>query len=149
MPHNTPEKRLAYRRRPENVAKNRAHSKAWRAAHPLNIADKASNVHFYLRAIWYGVRKRNMGHTLTQANLLTVWKKQGGRCAITNIPMTHSRLNPDHYGTNGSVDRIDNERGYTLDNIRFVCRRINSMRGEYSDEELVKWCLLVVRNLGR
>lgn len=36
------------------------------------------------------------------------------------------------------LDRIDNNRGYSLDNVRPMCKKHNYMRNKYSDEDIIE-----------
>ena len=38
-----------------------------------------------------------------------------------------------------SLDRIDSEKGYTEDNVRFVCWAVNQMKADRTDEEFKFW----------
>jgi hypothetical protein len=46
--------------------------------------------------------------------------------------------------TNLSIDRIDNTRGYTADNIQFVCDWANTAKNQLSVDEFVRLCQRVV-----
>lgn len=35
-----------------------------------------------------------------------------------------------------SIDRIDNNEGYTLQNVRLICHAINSFKGSMTDDEM-------------
>jgi hypothetical protein len=85
---------------------------------------------------------------VTPALLFQMWNSQGGRCAVTGVPMTHI------YGkgsilTNVSIDRIDSSLGYIPDNIRLVCKAVNWMKNSMSDRELLQWSALVLNGLSR
>ena len=79
----------------------------------------------------------------TTEMVIGLWEKQQGVCAITGRQMTHIH-GDGRVRTNASVDRIDNERGYSPDNIRLVCAHANIMRNNLSDDELYAWCKSVV-----
>jgi hypothetical protein len=38
-----------------------------------------------------------------------------------------------------SIDRIDNNKGYTMDNIRIVTNGYNQIRGKYEDSDVREW----------
>ena len=78
-------------------------------------------------------------------DLFELYEKQGGRCAITGIELTHSETNRH---ANVSIDRIDNLKPYSLDNVRLVCNAVNIMRHEMSDDQLGEWCVAVVKGMG-
>lgn len=39
-----------------------------------------------------------------------------------------------------SVDRVDNDKGYTFDNVQVVCDMYNHGKGQHSDEDFIKFC---------
>ena len=45
--------------------------------------------------------------------------------------------------SNASVDRIDSSKGYVIDNIQWVYRKINRMKNDVSDMDFVDLCTLV------
>lgn len=48
---------------------------------------------------------------------------------------------------NVSVDRVDQTKGYTIENTRLVCIQANMMRSILSDNELLQWCHAIETNL--
>ena len=46
---------------------------------------------------------------------------------------------------NASIDRIVPGGNYTLSNIRLVCNHVNMMRSNLSDEELLYFCIQIVK----
>lgn len=49
---------------------------------------------------------------------------------------------------NASLDRINPSIGYTKDNIRWVHKRANFIKGNLEDGELLQWCIDIVNHLG-
>lgn len=46
--------------------------------------------------------------------------------------------------TNVSIDRIDNDFGYTPDNVRLVCKAVNYMKHSMTDQEMMQWAALIL-----
>jgi hypothetical protein len=68
------------------------------------------------------------------ADLIELWNRQGGRCAITGIEMTCRAERGSFFPYNVSMDRIipEWEGGtYALDNIHFVCKVANEIKRHY------------------
>jgi hypothetical protein len=64
----------------------------------------------------------------------------GYKCAVTGIEMNlfssgRKKANPFKC----SLDRIDSSKGYTKDNVRFVCWAVNQMKADRTDEEFKFW----------
>ena len=74
---------------------------------------------------------------ITEDDLIFLWKKQEGRCAVTNLHMNHQGDLNDL--KNASLDRVDNDKGYTRKNIRLVCLSVNKMRGSLTESEFHWW----------
>jgi hypothetical protein len=70
----------------------------------------------------------------------TIYSEQKGRCALSDIPIGWSTVGWDH---TASIDRIDNDVGYTEDNIQLVHKRVNMMRGSLPVEEFIEICHLI------
>lgn len=90
--------------------------------------------------------RRKIFSDLTIEQLVNLWNKQEGKCAISGVEMSHQRVKRQHNMTNCSVDRIDSSKEYTINNVQLVCWTVNRMKGETSLEELLKWCKQIVKN---
>lgn len=88
---------------------------------------------------------RGYGNTLTLEDVMRVYERQGGLCAITGVELTHSAHTPQ---TNASIDRVDSDLGYEPDNVRLVCAVVNIMRNRLTDEELGGWSHRIAKGLG-
>ena len=89
--------------------------------------------------------KKYSGTPVTLDDLLDIYKKQNGMCAITGLPMHYTMEESD---LSVSPDRIDNSKGYIEGNVRLVCARANLMQSVLDDTHLLWWCRAVVNNLG-
>ena len=87
---------------------------------------------------------QSMEWSLELKDLFDLYDKQDGKCALTNEVMTYQVTGDGqgHLGndSNISLDRIDDNKGYTLDNVQYVCKRINIMRHKSTVEEFKEWC---------
>jgi hypothetical protein len=67
-------------------------------------------------------------------DLIELWNRQEGRCAITGIPMTYRAERGEFFPYNVSIDRIVPkwEHGtYALNNIQLVCKVANEIKKHY------------------
>jgi len=67
--------------------------------------------------------------------LTDLWNKQNGLCTFTGLPLEYSKVPGIKNPYQGSLDRIDSSKGYTKDNVRWVCWFINQMKSDYSENE--------------
>ena len=77
--------------------------------------------------------------------LINLYNNQNGLCAISGIKMTHYH-NKGRCFTNLSIDRLDNTKGYLIDNIQLVCMAVNQMKSDLNEEELVYFCKNIIEN---
>jgi hypothetical protein len=85
--------------------------------------------------------------------LWNLYIKQNKKCAISGVPIilikNWSEQNKSKklkiYQT-ASIDRIDSDGGYTVDNIQWVHKSINYMKGQLSNDEFIDLCKLIVNN---
>lgn len=88
-----------------------------------------------------------VGEGLTIEYLWNLFVKQNEKCALTGIDLTL----PKDYRPgwvkkhNLSLDRIDSSVGYILGNVQWVCKDVNFMKQQLSEEHFVEMCRLVVQ----
>jgi 5-methylcytosine-specific restriction endonuclease McrA len=80
---------------------------------------------------------------VTREEILDLWDKQEGRCALTNQLMTYKK-GAGRGDLNVSIDRIDPKGIYTISNIQLVCFRVNIMKHTLDESSLVWWCKNIV-----
>lgn len=78
-------------------------------------------------------------YTLTLPDLIDLWEQQEGRCALSNIVMTHHKDGQGPIDHNVSIDRKDPHLGYTPENVQLVCYRANIMRHDLSEGMFYWW----------
>lgn len=86
---------------------------------------------------------------ITLQDLLELWNTQNGLCAVTKIPLL-SKYFDDNKPKNpyqASLDRIDHTKGYTKQNVRFVCYMFNIARNNFSDKDVLEFCKKVMCNV--
>ena len=83
--------------------------------------------------------KKGYEFNLSPKFLSELWDRQEGRCAYSGLkmhmPLTHSESRWEGKRSTpfiGSLDRLDNSKGYTKDNVHFVCLSLNYARGRWS-----------------
>ena len=87
--------------------------------------------------------KNNIPFDLTKEQLIELFEKQNGKCALSNLEM-QTVIKAGKNPFNVSIDRIKPGRAYSLSNISLVCNSINTMRSNLSDEEFLSFCKAVV-----
>lgn len=90
------------------------------------------------------LRRRPTENAATLDELMQLWRRQSGRCAVSGLEMTwkKGRIMPQSI----SLDRIDSERGYELSNLRLVCFQVNCFRGKWSDAQMMQMAQAILSN---
>jgi hypothetical protein len=110
------------------------------------------NIPLYLNRLLYkgnhleGKSRKN----LTLDQLITKWKDQDGRCAVSGIPMTYRAVIGGEFPFNASIDCIiPRSKGgqYAIGNIRLICTIVNVARQDYSDGALEEMCIAIAGKL--
>jgi hypothetical protein len=83
-----------------------------------------------------GARVRNLEFSITIEEAWNLFIEQDAKCALSgsNIIITSNNKNT------ASLDRIDSSKGYTKDNIQWVHKRLNWMKGNINEDEFINWC---------
>lgn len=80
--------------------------------------------------------------TITLDNLIKLWDEQKGKCAISGLELTFTQSSGFTI-TNASIDRINSNKGYELDNIQLVGSMINRMKTDLPQDEFIKLCGII------
>ena len=84
-------------------------------------------------------RRTKFVEELLPTDLLKIWKKQNGKCAITNVDLLlPNDINYKSVNNNykASIDRIDSSKPYTIDNVQFLSATMNYLKMDMTDENV-------------
>jgi len=88
-----------------------------------------------------GAKIRNLEFSIEIKDAWKQYEKQNQRCALTGIEIKLvSNYSTNRKDNTASLDRIDNNIGYTIDNIQWVHKIINRMRRHHKVSDFVYWC---------
>lgn len=82
--------------------------------------------------------KRNIDFDLTIEEISDQYENQNKLCAFTGVPLK--------FGVDASVDRIDSQQGYEVNNIQIVHKDLNMMKKDMPNEVFIAWCKLVAKH---
>ncbi len=88
-------------------------------------------------------KKRNQQCSITEADVLALWDRQNGLCAYTGWEMIFISKTDRLV----SIERIDNNIGYTPDNIILVCWCVNRARGGMTQSGFFEMCKAVTNRM--
>ncbi len=84
-------------------------------------------------------RAKDYEWTINTETLVKLWQEQDGHCALSGVAMTHHRDGTGKKEFNASIDRIDQNAGYTPQNIQLVCYRVNILRHNLPEDMFYWW----------
>ena len=90
--------------------------------------------------IKWGASVRNLCFDITPNFAWDLYLKQNKKCALTGVDIVIQRNNDN----NASLDRIDSSKPYLEDNVQWVHKRINWMKGDMTEPDLLYWSSKVV-----
>lgn len=92
-------------------------------------------------------KARGIAFMLNKDDALGLYIEQGGKCAISGVPMTFEYDKSRRINIySPSIDRIDSSGHYTVGNVQIVCSVVNMMKGELGHAEFIVWCSKIVDN---
>lgn len=100
----------------------------------------------FFHSVKCGADRRNLVFRITVDDIWEKYQEQGGLCAMTKLPIFFKKIKQKQNGQTVSVDRIDNSKGYTKDNIWLVHKDVNIMKNSHSLEKLYELCELIIKN---
>ncbi len=98
----------------------------------------------WFRRYEYNAKMRSKPWDLTTDEAVDAFARQGGRCALSGVLLTTDGPFND---ITASLDRIDNDLGYSKDNIHWIHKGLNLMRGDMPLPEFVAACNMVTKHL--
>jgi hypothetical protein len=93
-------------------------------------------------------RDRNIPFVVTIEDGWSLYEQQGGLCALSGVPIAFATQASKQRQKTASLDRIDSSKGYVLENIQWVHKQINYMKGKMLLPELVEWCKAITSTQG-
>ena len=75
-----------------------------------------------------------------------LWKKQDGKCYYSGIDMQPPKKGHQRTIYTASIDRIDNNKGYTKDNVVWCCWFSNNAKSNIDKNEFIRLCSLITHH---
>jgi uncharacterized protein YlxP (DUF503 family) len=92
------------------------------------------------------VKRGKVRFEITLDDVMDLWVKQSGKCAISGVCMTYHRGGGSKNDFNVSIDRIDSNGHYTTNNIQLVAHRANQMKNDMDKASFVWWVQTIYFN---
>lgn len=88
--------------------------------------------------------KRKLEFSVSIEYLSSLFISQNKKCAISNLDISFGKKASDR--RSASLDRIDNNRGYTIDNVQWVHKDVNYMKSYLTEERLIYLCKKIIEH---
>ena len=92
-------------------------------------------------------RASRRGFPTTDVTIDWLLERYAGVCEVTGVDLRVTADAKDPFAP--SLDRIDNTKGYTTDNVRITCQIFNLARNVYNDEDLVTMARGLIQTRGK
>lgn len=89
--------------------------------------------------------KRNLEFSISQQYIWNLLNKQKRRCKLTNVEIEVGNHSSDNI--TASIDRIDSNKGYVEDNVQWVHKKVNKIKQDLKESELIDWCRKIVNHV--
>lgn len=93
----------------------------------------------YFSRVLRGAKLRGLSVTVELRDLWDLYLKQSGKCALSGEPIKLSQA-PSKTAMTASLDRIDSNKGYELDNIQWVHKDVNLMKSDLDQTRFIELC---------
>lgn len=89
------------------------------------------------KSLTKGAKDRGLEVSVTPDDIWKLYMRQNKKCRFTGKELSfHKNCNI----IDGSVDRIDSNKGYTIDNIQIVHKIVNRMKNNSTDKDFWQYC---------
>ncbi len=109
---------------------------------PLGIACLRQTINGYKR----DAKRKGREYELTEDQFFEITQRNCFYCGAKPSNITKKKYNTGDYIYNG-IDRIDSNKGYTLDNVVACCKKCNRAKDTSTVPEFKAWIVEVYRNM--
>ena len=124
------------------------------SCHKEKIYESQSKLTGYITKIYNRLRRVDNNSIITKDELMKLYYKQDGKCALTNELMTYYSgpvLTETKYESkyNIAIDKIQPSGDYTIDNIQLIGLMIQQMKSKTSmnNEQFIELCKLISNDI--
>lgn len=128
----------------KNAEANKRSREKNHTKHYQDQKDRRNQLKGRLQMLYQSAVKRaklkDIDFSITCDDLLELWIRQDGKCAVTNMEMSLKAGTREFINDFAvSVDQIIPKGGYTKSNLQLVCRAVNQIKWNRSEESFFFW----------
>jgi hypothetical protein len=94
---------------------------------------------FFYRYLLVQAKQRNIYFNISFEDLSELFDKQNGKCNLSDVPIKFSSNSKENSG-NASLDRINSDKPYTIDNVQWVHVNVNYAKLSMSNDDFILMC---------
>jgi len=91
-------------------------------------------------SLCHGATSRNLEFQITIEEIWQLFLKQNRKCALSGIKLQFAQTRKTYNQTTASLDRIDSTKGYAINNVQWVHKKINQIKMNMDQSEFIDWC---------
>lgn len=99
-------------------------------------------------SLWISIKNnaktRGIKVLVTLKEIWELYLKQNRKCALTGLDIIFAKTRKTISDTTASLDRINSNKDYTIDNIQWVHKDINVMKQDFTEQQFLEYCQLVI-----
>lgn len=96
-----------------------------------------------LNTCYHNAKKRGLSFNVTPEYLKSIIEKQKYKCALSGVDIYLSEYKQE---SSASIDRIDSSIGYIKGNIQWLHYKVNILKLDYANQEIISLAKEVVKN---
>lgn len=95
-----------------------------------------------------GAKRRKIEFNITQQDMWDKFVSQDGKCNLTgwDIDIADTVYGQRHGESTASLDRIDSDKGYEIDNIQWLHKDVNRLKQIFSQERTLEICKAIAEH---
>ena len=93
-----------------------------------------------------GAKTRGVDFNVTMEQIWQRFIEQERRCALSGVKIMFAPTNKTRHLQTASLDRIDSNLGYQIDNIQWLHKDLNIMKWKISNQDFIDWCIEVANH---
>jgi hypothetical protein len=97
----------------------------------------------YFYSLYNGATRRNIEFNITIDQIWVKFEQQEKKCAISGLNINFPEFGQKATSQTASIDRINSDIGYIIDNIQWVHKDINKMKWELSQDRFLELCRII------
>lgn len=86
---------------------------------------------------------RNIPFSISMEEVWELYEKQNKKCALSGLNIFINPSSKNYIHQTASLDRIDNTKGYVIENLQWLHKDVNKMKNVHSESYFIELCKLI------